>query len=114
MLLVITTHPDNKRAVIGSTVTLTCASSLSSNAIFTWSHNGTIVTNQQTFNNYTSRLTISNVKYNDSGSYMCTCVAWKVSLVVRSNTATITVYGKLINTGSYVYTIALYSSQTSD
>ena len=115
MLLEIITHPDNKRAVIGSNVTLTCRSSLSSDVIFTWTHNDTIIIKQQRpVNSDISRLTISNVRYRDSGSYTCVCIAWKIpSLSVTSNNAIITVHGKLNNTGSYVL-ITLYSSQTSD
>ena len=118
MLLGIITHPDNKQAAIGSNVTLTCTSSIStSDVIITWSHNDTIIWHQQPVNSDTSgtsRLTISNVRYRDSGSYRCTCIVWKTpSLSVTSNSATITVHGKLNNTGSYVL-ITLYSSQTSN
>ena len=94
MLLEITTHPDNKQVAIGSNFTLICTSSLSSNVTFTWIHNDTIIIWQQKVTNSdTSILAISNVRYSDSGSYMC--VVWKRSLSVGSNTATITVYSKL-------------------
>ena len=94
MLLEITIdHPDNKQAAIGSNVTLTCTSSLSSNVTFTWIHNNTmIIWQQQVINSNTSTLTVSNVRYNNSGSYKCQ--VWKLPLQVKSNTATITVYGK--------------------
>ena len=95
ILLEITTHPHNKQATIGSIVTLTCTSSLSSDVTFSWTHNDTRtnIRQQQPINSDTSTLTISNVSYSDSGSYMC--IVRKGSLLVRSNTATITVNGKL-------------------
>ena len=93
--LEIVTHPHNKQSKIGSRVlTLTCESSkLSSDVTFTWTHNGTIISNYQAVNSYTSRLTISNVQYSDSGNY--TCIVAKGSLSVTSDIAIITVYGKL-------------------
>ena len=92
IIIEITTHPDNKHAKIGSTITLTCTSSLSSDVTFTWTHNG-IIRQQQPINSITSRLTISNVSYSDSGSYMC--IVRRGSLSVTSNISTITVYSKL-------------------
>ena len=63
---------------------------------FTWIHNDTIVIIwQQRVNGDTSTLTVSNVKHSDSGSYKC--IVKKLPLSVKSNTATITVYGKLNN-----------------
>ena len=95
-IIEITTHPDNKRAEIDSTVTLTCTSSiLSSDVTFTWTHNGTNFRQQQPINSITSRLTISNVSYSNGGSYVC--IIEKGTLSVTSNIATITVYGKLNN-----------------
>ena len=91
-MLEITTHPHNKQATIGSIVTLTCTSSLSSDVTFSWTHNGTNIRQQQPINSDTSTLTISNVSYSDSGSYMC--IVRRGSLSVRSNTTTITVHGK--------------------
>ena len=94
-IIEITTHPDNTHAKIGSTVTLTCTSSiLSSDVTFTWTHNGTNFRQQQPINS-TSRLTISNVSYNNSGSYVC--IIERGTLSVTSNIATITVHGKLNN-----------------
>ena len=93
VLLEIIAYPDNKHAAIGSNVTLTCTSSLSSNVTFTWIHNDTIIWQQHVINGDTSRLTVSNVRYSNSGSYKC--IAWRLPLSVKSNTATITVYGKL-------------------
>ena len=95
-IIEIITHPDNKHAEIGSTVTLTCTSSiLSSDVTFTWTHNGTNFRQQQPVNSITIRLTISNVSYSDSGTYACIIERGKLS--VTSNIATITVYGKLNN-----------------
>ena len=92
--LEIITHPHNERSKIDSSVTLTCRSSISSSDVtFTWTHNGTIIRNHQAANSYTSRLTISNAQYSDTGSYVCAVA--KGSLLVTSHTATITVYGKL-------------------
>ena len=69
---------------------------------FIWTHNGTNIRQQQPININTSTLTISNVSYGDSGSYMC--IVGRGSLSVRSNTAIITVNGKL----NYTYVIATY------
>ena len=92
--LEIVTHPHNERSKIGSSVTLTCISSISSaDVTFTWTHNGTAIRNHRATNSYTHRLTISNIQYSDTGSYACTVT--KGSLSVTSRTATITVYGKL-------------------
>ena len=94
MLLGITTHPHSRHTKIGSSVTLTCSSSMiSSDVTFSWTHNGTTIRTQSSTNSDTSRLTISNVRYSDSGSYVC--IVRSGSLSVMSNTATITVYGKL-------------------
>ena len=94
MLLEITAHPDNKQAKIGSSVTLTCTSSISSSDVtFTWIHNGTITRQQQPINSDTSRLTISNVRYRDSGRYVC--IVRKGPISMTSHNAIITVYGKL-------------------
>ena len=115
ILLEITTHPHNKQATIGSIVTLTCTSSLSSDVTFSWTHNGTIniIRQQQPINSDTSTLTISNVSYSDSGSYVC--IVRRGSLSVRSNTATITVNGKLtLYIINYFIDYIMFSSQTSD
>ena len=94
MILEIITHPQNKQVTFGSSVTLTCTSSLSSSVTFSWTHNGTIINTQSTVNGDTNRLTISNVRYSDGGSYACIVRSGSLSMI--SNTATITVlYGKL-------------------
>ena len=61
--------------------------------MFSWTHNGTIIRNTLLINGDTSKLTTNNVRYSDSGSYVC--IVRSGSLSVISNTATITVYGKL-------------------
>ena len=66
---------------------------MSSNVTFSWTHNGTIIKIQLATNGGTSRLTISNVRYSDGGSYVC--IVRSGSLSVTSNTATVTVYGKI-------------------
>ena len=91
-MLGITNHPHNKWIKIGSSVTLICRSSLSSNVAFSWTHNSTIIRQQFSVSGDTSRLTLNNVRYSDSGSYVC--IVRSGSLSVMSNTAIITVYGK--------------------
>ena len=91
MILEIINHPQNMQVKFGSSVTLTCASSLSFDVTFSWTHNGTIIRTQSTVNGDTSRLAISNVRYSDDGSYVC--IVSSGSLSVTSNTATITIYG---------------------
>ena len=94
MILEVIIHPQNTQVIFGSSVTLTCTSSLSSNVTFSWTHNGTIIRNTLLVNGSTSRLTISNLRYRDGGSYVC--IVRSGSLSVTSNTATITVHsGKL-------------------
>ena len=96
MIVEITSHPHNRQISIDSTVTLTCTSSISSfHVIFSWTYNGTNIrrVHSSITNGATSTLTINNVKYSDSGSYVC--IVKSGSLSVTSNTATITVYGKL-------------------
>ena len=61
---------------------------------FIWTHNDTIIRDQE-LNSGTSKLTITNVRYSDSGIYMC--IVWKRSSSVRSNSATINVHGMLHN-----------------
>ena len=91
----ITSHPqNNEQLLIDSTVTLTCTSSISSRVKFSWTHNGTNVKRTHlSTSGATSTLIISNVRYSDGGSYVC--IVKRGSLSVTSNTATITVYGKL-------------------
>ena len=100
LILEITTHPRSKQLLFDSNLILTCTSSLSSNVMHSWTHNGTTIKNQLLVNGDTSRLTIRNVRYSDGGSYMC--IVRNGSLSVTSNTATISVYGKL----KYSYVVA--------
>ena len=93
MILEIITHPQNKQVIFGSSVTLTCTSSIPSNVMFSWTHNGTIIRNTLPVNGDTSRLTINNVRYSNGGSYVC--IVRSGSLSVTSNTTIITVNGKL-------------------
>ena len=62
---------------------------------FSWTHNGTNIkrAHSSVTNAASNALTISNVRYSDGGSYVC--IVKSGSLSVTSNTATITVYGKL-------------------
>ena len=62
---------------------------------FSWTHNNTNIKRAHTSitNGATNTLTIRNVRYSDGGSYVC--IVKRGSLSVTSNTATITVYGKL-------------------
>ena len=95
LIVEITSHPQNRRTPIGSNVTLTCTSSISSRVTFSWTHNGTKVGRKHlSSSGATNTLTISNVRYSDGGSYVC--IVKRGLLSVTSNTATITVYdGKL-------------------
>ena len=93
LIVGITSHPHNKQILFDSNFKLTCTSSLSSNVRFSWTHNGTIIRNTLLVNGDTSKLTMNNVRYSDGGSYVC--IVRSGSLSVTSNTATITVYGKL-------------------
>ena len=89
----ITSDPQNQHKTIGSNFTLTCTTSISSNMRFSWTHNGTIIKTQLAVNGDTSRLKISNVRYSDGGSYVC--IVRSGSLSVTSNTANVTVHGKV-------------------
>ena len=85
-------HPKAKLVAVRSTVNLTCASSVSSNVTFSWTHNGTSISGSSTTTGDTSILTITSVRDSDAGSYVCTVTSG--SLSVMSNTATLTVYGE--------------------
>ena len=62
---------------------------------FSWTHDGTNINraHSSVTHGATSTLTIINVSYSSSGSYVCT--AMRGSLSVTSNAAAITVYGKV-------------------
>ena len=89
----ITTHPQDKLVPVNSTVDLNCSSSLSSDVTFSWTHNGGSISGSSTTGD-TSILTITSVRDSDAGSYVCTVTSG--SLSVMSNTATLTVYGKIL------------------
>ena len=88
----ITIHPQDRLVPVGSSVNLTCTSSVSSDVTFSWTSDGRDVTGQSTSTGDTSILTITSVRSSDDGSYVCTVRSG--SLSVMSNTATLTVYGK--------------------
>ena len=106
-MLEIVTHPQSKTVWLGSSLSLTCLSSLSSNVMFSWTHNGTTIRQPSPINGTDSRLTISNVSFSDGGSYVC--IVMSGSLSVTSNTATVTVRGKL-NCMSTVMHLSLHCS----
>ena len=91
--LEITTHPQDRLVPVGSSVSLTCTSSVSSDVTFSWTSDGRDVTGQSTSTGDTSILTIKKVRGRDDGSYVCTVRSG--SLSVMSNSATLTVYGML-------------------
>ena len=88
----IITHPQDRTVPVNSTVNIMCTSSLSSNVIFSWTHNGRSISGSSTTSD-TSILTITSVRHSDAGSYVCTVSSG--SLSVMSNAATLTVYGKI-------------------
>ena len=61
--------------------------------IFSWSHNGRSISGSSTTGD-TSILTFTSVRESDSGSYICTVSSG--SVLVMSNVATLTVYGKIV------------------
>ena len=91
-ILEIITDPQNRLIPVGSTVSLTCTSSVSSGVTFSWTHAGSDVTGQSTSTGNTSILTIPNVMRSDAGSYVCTVRSG--SLSVMSDRGTLTIYGK--------------------
>ena len=88
----IITHPQDKIVPINSSVNLMCTVSLSSNVIFSWTHNGRSINGSTTGD--TSILTFTSVRESDAGSYVCTVTSGSLSLT--SNVATLTVYGKIL------------------
>ena len=91
LLKEIISHPQNKVLAVNSVENFICTSSLSSNVIFSWTHNGTS-SNQSSTTGDTSILILSNVRHNDAGTYVCTVNSG--SLSVMSDPATLIVYGK--------------------
>ena len=93
ILTEIITHPQDESVPVNSRVNLTCTSSLSSNVIFSWTHNGRSISGSSTTGD-TSILTIISVRDIDAGSYVCTVSSG--SLSVMSNTAILTLKGTCI------------------
>ena len=93
LLSEITTHPQDRLVPVGSSVSLTCTSSVSSDMTFSWTSDGRDVTRQSTSTGDTSILTITSVRSSDDGSYVC--AVRSRSLSVMSNTATLTIYGNV-------------------
>ena len=90
ILTEITTHPQNEVLAVNSVINFICTSSVSSNVIFSWTHNGTSISGWLTTGG-TSILTITRVRHSDAGSFVCTVRSG--SLSVMSNAATLTIYG---------------------
>ena len=89
----ITIHPQDRLVPVGSSVSLTCTSSVLSDVTFSWTSDGRDVTRQSTSTGDTSILTITSVRSSDDGSYVCTVRSG--SLSVMSSIATMTVYGTI-------------------
>jgi len=87
----ITTHPQSTLAPDGSSVNLTCTSSVSSDVTFSWTRNGKDIRGQSTSTDDTSILTIK-ARSRNAGDYVCTVRSGPLS--VMSNTATMTVYSE--------------------
>ena len=99
-------HPQDRLVPVGSSVSLTCTSSVSSDVTFSWTSDGRDVTGQSISTGSTSILTITIVRSSDNGSYVCTVRSG--SLSVTSYTAILTVYGTIINLYSeYVVVISI-------
>ena len=91
-VLEIIAHLQDRLVPVGSSVSLTCTSSVSSNVTFSWTRNGGDVSVQSTSAGDTSMLTIVSTGRNHNGSnYVCTVSSGLLS--VKSNAATLTVYG---------------------
>ena len=87
----ITTHPEDRLVPVGSSVNLTCASSVSSDVTFSWTRNGKGFARQSTSIGDTNVLTIPNFKNKNAGNYVCTVRSG--SLSVMSDPANLTTYG---------------------
>ena len=111
-MLEITTHPQDREVAQGSTVSLTCTSSVSSGVTFSWTHAGSDVTGQSTSTGNTSTLTIINAMRSDAGSYVCTVQSG--SLSVMSDRRTVTVYGMWVYKYCIIYTIPKLQYKDSD
>ena len=94
ILTEIITHPQDRLVPVGSSVSLTCTSSVSSDVTFSWTSDSRDVTGQSTSTGNTSILKINKIGRKRNGtSYVCTVSNGSVS--VMSDTAILTVYGML-------------------
>ena len=107
LIIEITTYPQDRLLPFGSSVSLTCTSSVSSDVKFSWTHDGKDVTRRSASTGDTSVLTISIVRRRNGGSYVCT--VWSGSLSVMSNAATVTVLGVLFVCSCDNYVAGVYS-----
>ena len=89
----IITQPQNKILELNSTISFRCTASISSNVIFSWTHNGTSISGSSTTGD-TSILTITSVRESDAGSYVCTMRSG--SLSVMSNAAILAAVGMVL------------------
>ena len=89
----IISHPQSNQVLTGSRIILTCTSSVSSDVIFTWTHNGKRLQHdrdRKLRSNYgSSKVIITKVKRRDAGDYVCEARCGP--LLVMSTTATLTV-----------------------
>ena len=90
----IITHPQDRLVPFGSSVSLICTSSVSSNVTFSWTHNDDIVTRQITLLSNSSILTIVPFRTKNAGNYVCTVRSG--SLSVMSDPANLTAYGMYV------------------
>ena len=88
VFLASTITSEDKVVPVGGTFTLTCVSSVSSNTMFSWTRNRMPVAGQTDSNGDTSTLTLTNVRMEDTGDYLCTVIVGP--LVVTSNPVNIT------------------------
>ena len=93
-----TIHSQDKIVPVGGTFNLTCTSTISSNTMFSWTRNRMPVNGETISNGDMSTLTVSDVKSDNAGSYVCTVRVG--TLVVMSNTVVITavIIGMLMST----------------
>lgn len=87
VFLASTINSQDKVVPVGGELSLTCTSSVSSNVAFVWTRNRMPVSGVSDSNGGTSTLTLSDVKIDDAGNYVCSV---RVStLVVMSDPITI-------------------------
>ena len=102
---------DSQEVVINGTFTLMCVAEGFPTPAIIWFMNNTMISNgvsdvDMAMNVRTSRLTISNASFSDSGMYYCEAESSEfVDLNVTSGIANIAVVGKLVNDIILCYTI---------